>query len=88
MQVQPCFTHSILGTHAPHILEGFGVEGNLDTPLLGNADEEVASHPKVVTHGDTLTWANLELPLRRHDLGVDARNVDASVEAGAVVGFD
>jgi hypothetical protein len=34
----------------PIALEGLGVEGDLDTPLLRNADEEVAGHPEVVTH--------------------------------------
>lgn len=34
----------------PIAREGLGVEGNLDTPLLRNADEEVTSHPEVVTH--------------------------------------
>lgn len=30
----------------------------------------------------------MELPLRRHDLGVDARDGDARVKAGAVVSLD
>lgn len=72
----------------PVTLEGLGVEGDLDVPLLSDADKEVASHPEVVAHGDTLTRANLELPLRGHDLGVDSGDVDTSVKAGSVVGFD
>lgn len=72
----------------PVTSEGLGVEGDLDTPLLGDTDEEVASHPEMVTHRDTLTRADLELPLRGHNLSVDTRDVDAGVEAGAIVGFD
>ena len=88
------FTHglgAVVGVAAstvPVTLERFGVEGNLDAPLLSNADEKVAGHPEVVTHGDTLTWADLELPLGRHNFGIDARDVDASIETSAVVGFD
>ena len=36
---------------------------------------------------DTLTRANLELGLRAHDLGVGARDFDAGVQAGFVVGI-
>lgn len=68
--------------------ERLGVEGNLDAPLLGNTDEKVAGHPEVVAHGDALTRADLELPLRRHHLSVNTANVDAGIEAGAIVGFD
>lgn len=68
--------------------ERLGVEGHLDTPLLGDTDEEVAGHPEVVTHGDTLARTDLELPLGWHNFSVDTADVDAGVEAGAVVGFD
>jgi hypothetical protein len=30
----------------------------------------------------------LELPLRRHNFGVDAADPDASIETGTIVGFD
>ena len=87
-------THSLGGVvgvasgAVPVTLERLGVEGDLDAPLFGYTDKEVSGHPEVVTHGDSLTRADLELPLRGHDLCVDARNVDTGVEAGAVVGFD
>jgi hypothetical protein len=88
------FTHGLGGevgvasSTVPVTGEGLGVEGDLDTPLLGDTNKEVASHPEVVTHGDTLAGANLELPLGGHDLGIDTADVDAGVEAGAIVGFD
>lgn len=78
----------VAASTVPFALEGLGVEGDLDTPLLGDADEEVAGHPEVVTHGDTLARTDLELPLRGHDLGVDTADVDTGVEAGTVVGLD
>jgi len=42
----------------------------------------------MVTHRDTLAGADLELPLRWHDLSVDAADVDARVEASAVMSFN
>lgn len=68
--------------------DGLGVERDLDTPLLGHSDEEVTGEGEVVTHLDTLARADLELPLGGHDLGVDTRDVDTGVEAGAVVSLD
>lgn len=68
--------------------DSLGVERDLDTPLLSDSDEEVTGKGEVVTHLDTLAGANLELPLGRHDLGVDTRDVDTGVEAGTVVGLD
>lgn len=37
---------------------------------------------------NTGTWANLELPLGRHDLGVGAGDADAGVQAGLVMCLD
>jgi len=68
--------------------QGLGVEGDLDTPLLGKTDEEVAGHPEMVTHLNTQARANLELPLGRHDLGIDTADLDTSVQTDAVVSFD
>ena len=65
-----------------------GVEGDLDTPLLGETNEEVAGHPEVVTHLNTLTGANLELPLGRHHLRIDTADLDTSVQTDTVVSFD
>ena len=63
----------------PITSQRLGVEGDLDTPLFSYTDEKVTSHPKVVTHGDTLARTNLELPLGWHDFSVDAADVDARV---------
>jgi len=72
----------------PVTLQGLGVERHLDAPLLSNPDEEVPRHPQMVTHLDSLTRTDLELPLGGHDLSVDTTDVDPGVEAGSVVGLD
>ena len=64
------------------------VEGDLDTEVLSDSVEEVASDPKLVTHGNSLTRTDLELPLGWKDLSVDTRDLDASVQASLVVGFN
>lgn len=79
---------AVAASTIPVTRERLRVERNLDTPLLRNANEKVASHPKMVTHLDTLARTNLELPLRRHDFCIDARNVDSGIQARAVVRFD
>jgi hypothetical protein len=63
----------------PITSQRLGVEGDFYTPLFGDADEEEASHPQMVAHGDALAWTDLELPLGRHDLGVDSGNVDTGI---------
>ncbi len=44
--------------------------------------ENESRHPELVTHPNPLTWSNLVLPLGRHDLSIDARDVDAGKVAG------
>lgn len=68
--------------------DGLGVPRDLGAKVLRNTGEEEAGDPEVVTHVDALDGANLELPLGGHDLGVGARDADASVETGLVVGLD
>jgi hypothetical protein len=92
--------HTTLSTHGsgtevgvasstvPVTGQGLGMERDLDTPLLGKTDEEVAGHPEMVTHLDTQARANLELPLGRHDLGIDTTDLDTSVQADAVVSLN
>ena len=72
----------------PVALEGLGVGGDLDAPLLGDADEEVAGHPEVVAHRDALAGTDLELPLGGHDLGIDTGDVHTGIQARAVVGLN
>jgi hypothetical protein len=55
-----------------------------DTPLLTDPQQEEPSHPEVVTHLDTLTWSDLELPLGGHDLGVDTGDLDAGVKTSTL----
>jgi hypothetical protein len=92
--IPPSSTHAsgtevgVASSTVPVTSQRLGVEGDLDTPLLGKTDEEVAGHPEVVTHLDTLARSNLELPLGRHDLGVDTTDLDTSVQADAVVGLN
>jgi hypothetical protein len=40
-----CAVVSVAASAVPVAFERFRVEGNLDTPLLGNANEEIAGHP-------------------------------------------
>jgi len=63
----------------PVALERLGVERNFDTPFFGHTGEQKAGHPEMIAHGDTLARADLELPLRWHDLCVNSGNVDASI---------
>lgn len=65
-----------------------GVEGNFDSPLLGNADEKVARHPEMVAHCDALARSDLELPLRGHHLRIDSGDVDTRIKAGPVMSLD
>lgn len=65
-----------------------GMEADLDTPVLRNADEQETGHQHVVAHLDALAGSDLELPLRRHDLSIDTGDLDTGVHAGAVVRLD
>ena len=70
-----------------NVRDWLGVERNLNTKLLSHTVEEVAGHPKLVTHGNTLARTNLVLPLGRKHFSVDTRDVDVGVQAGLVVGL-
>lgn len=81
----PGLTHglgAIVGvapSSVPISLKGFGMEGHLDSPLLGDPNQKISGHPQVVAHGDPFTGTNLELPLRGHHFGVDSADVDAGI---------
>jgi hypothetical protein len=64
------------------------VERDLDAPHFCNTDKEIAGHPEVVTHRNTFAGADLEFPLRWHDLCVDPANVNACIQTSTVMGLD
>jgi len=72
----------------PVALEWFRVERDFDAPFFGTSDEEETSHGHVVTRLDTDARTDLEFPLSGHDFGIDTRNLDARVQASAVVSFN
>lgn len=78
----------VASSTVPFTRKRLGMERDFDAPFFGNTDEQEAGHPKVVAHGDTLARADLELPLRRHNLRVDSRDVYAGVHARSIVGLD
>lgn len=61
------------------------LDRDLGAELLSDTVEQEPGEPEVVTHLNALTWADLELPLGGHDLGVGSRDLDTGVEAAAVV---
>lgn len=79
---------SVAASTVPVAFKGLGMEGDLDAPLFRNANKKIAGHPKVITHGNTLAGTDLEFPLRRHDLSIDAADVDACIETGTVVSLN
>jgi hypothetical protein len=83
-----CAVVGVATSTVPITLKRLRVVGNLDTPLLGDANQEETCHPKMVTHGDAFTRTDLELPLTGHNLGIDTADVHARVETSTVVGLD
>merc|ERR1712060_370606 len=69
------------------VLEELGCEGDGHVVVFSNALQNIARHMELITHGNADTRSNLVLPLAWHDLGVGARDLDASVEASTVVGI-
>jgi len=76
------------GTVPLSLGQGLGVERGSNTPFLTDPQQEESGHPEVVTHLDTLTGSDLELPLSGHDLGVDSRDLDSGVKTSTVVSLD
>jgi hypothetical protein len=75
----------VAASTVPVTLDGLGLEAADDIELLAYAVHDVARHPEVVASVDSLAWANLVFPLTGHDLGIDARELDAGIEAGLQV---
>ena len=68
--------------------DGLGVNGDDDAKVLGDLVEDEAGHPEVVANVNAAAGADLELPLGGEHLSVGAADLDASVEAGLVVGLN
>ena len=71
------FTHSLCGevcvaARTIPVLEELGGEGNRHVEVLSYALKNIARHPEVVSHGNSLDGANLVFPLAGHDFGVGA----------------
>ena len=72
----------------PVAADRLGVEGDRDPEVLAEAVQQPAGDPQLVGHLERAERADLELPLARHDLGVDARDGQAGGQAGVEVGLD
>ncbi|KAF1755782.1 hypothetical protein GCK72_012232 [Caenorhabditis remanei] len=72
----------------PVSLDRLTIERGDHSELLGDTLKQVAGHPQLVSHLDSLAWSDLELPLSWHHLGVGSGDLDAGVKASAVMGFD
>ena len=72
----------------PVALHRLRVERRGHAELLGDAVEQPARDPQLVRHVERAERADLELPLAGHDLGVDARDAEAGLEAGVEVRLD
>ena len=66
----------------PVALDRLGVERGGDAEVLGDAVEQPAGQPELVGDLERAERADLELPLAGHDLGVDARDREAGIDAG------
>ncbi len=49
---------------------------------------QATGHPKMITHLDAFTGANLEFLLSRRDFGIRIGDIDSGEEASLVVGLD
>jgi len=55
------------------------VERDLDTKVLSDSVKEITSEPQLVTHFNTLTGSDLELPLRWKHLSVNTRDLNTGI---------
>ena len=72
----------------PVALGRLGVERDVHAVVLGDACKQPAGHVQVVARLDQTGRSNLELPLAGHDLGVDARDLQARRDARVHVLLD
>ena len=87
------FSHGLSGevgvaTSSVPVLEELRLKGDRDTKVFSDSAEEVSGDPDLITDLNTKARTNLELPLAGHNLAVSSRDLDASKEAGFVVGID
>ena len=88
------FTHGlgrevgVCTSAVPVTLHGLGVPVHVNAVVLGDALEQPASDPELVTNGDRAQDADLELPLTHHHFGVSAFDGETGTDAGQRVGFD
>jgi len=71
----------------PVALDRFGRKGARDAEILAEAVQQVARQHGLVAELERADRADLELPLAGHDLGVDAADGEAGLEAGLHVGL-
>lgn len=64
----------------PVSLDRLGVEGRHDAILLAQQMQQVSGYVDLVAYLQGSDRPNLEFPLPRHDLCIDARDDDASLQ--------
>merc|ERR1719341_1973433 len=88
------FSHSLSRevTMSPRTIpvsnHGLGIKGDYHTKVFSNSFKKKSCHPEIITHVNSLSWPNLELPLSRHHLRISPRNSDASVQAAPVMSLN
>ena len=65
-----------------------GLQGGEDVEVLGDAEEQPARRPQLVTDERRREDPDLELPLAHHHLGVGALDPEAGLHAGGCVALD
>ena len=74
--VATVFAHGLGGkvgvraSPVPVALFRLGIEGDDDVEVFGDAVQQPASDPQLVSNFEGAQWANLEFPLARHHFGV------------------
>lgn len=71
----------------PVARNGLGVQTDNYALVLGHLLEDEPGHPQVISHLDSFTRANLELPLRWHDFSIGSTDLHTCVQAGAQMGL-
>jgi len=70
----------VAASSIPVTLLRLWIKSHIAAHQLTHAKHQVARHPHMVTRIDAFARANLILPLARHDLSIDASDLDASIE--------